>query len=101
QASRNDYYDIGLEMIESEFDYFAGGALLQPTGENEDQKDLYEAAEEAGYKVVKTQAETEALTPDDGKTIVIDEHLADSDAMAYDMDLQDGEWALADYVDKG
>lgn len=101
QASRNDYYDIGLEMIESEFDYFAGGALLQPTGENEDQKDLYEAAEEAGYKVVKTQAEAEALTPDDGKTIVIDEHLADSDAMAYDMDLQDGEWALADYVDKG
>ena len=101
QASRNDYYDIGLEMIESGFDYFAGGALLSPTGEDEDQKDLYAAAEEAGYKVVKTQAEAEALTSGDGKTIVIDEHLADSDAMSYDMDLQDGEWALADYVDKG
>ena len=99
QASRNDYYDIGLELVESGFDYFAGGALLQPTGENEDQKDLYTAAEEAGYKVVRTQAE--ALTPDDGKTIVVEEHLADSDAMPYDMDLQDGQWALADYVDKG
>ena len=31
QASRNDYYDIGVEMIESGFDYFAGGALLDPT----------------------------------------------------------------------
>lgn len=101
QASRNDYYDIGLELVESGFDYFAGGALLQPTGENEDQKDLYTAAEEAGYQVVRTQAEAEALTPDDGKTIVVEEHLADSDAMPYDMDLQDGQWALADYVDKG
>ena len=101
RASRNDYYDIGLELVESGFDYFAGGALLQPTGENEDQKDLYTAAEEAGYKVVRTQAEAEALTPDDGKTIVVEEHLADSDAMPYDMDLQDGQWALADYVDKG
>ena len=101
QASRNDYYDIGLELVESGFDYFAGGALLQPTGENEDQKDLYTAAEEAGYKVARTQAEAEALTPDDGKTIVVEEHLADRDAMPYDMDLQDGQWALADYVDKG
>ena len=101
QPSRNNYYEIGEEMVESGFDYFAGGALLQPTGENEDQKDLYTAAEEAGYKVVRTQAEAEALTPDDGKTIVVEEHLADSDAMPYDMDLQDGQWALADYVDKG
>lgn len=101
QASRNDYYDIGLEMVESGFDYFAGGALLDPTGENEDQKDIYQVAEEAGYKVVKTQAEAEALTQADGKVVVIDEHLADSDAMAYDMDLQDGQWVLADYVNKG
>lgn len=101
QESRSNYYDIGLEMIESGFDYFAGGALLDPTGENEDQEDIYSLAEDAGYKVVKTQAEAEALTNNDGKVIVIDEHLADSDAMSYDMDLKEGEWALADYVDKG
>lgn len=101
QASRNNYYDIGLELIDSGFDYFAGGGLLAPTGKEEDQKDLYELAEEGGYKVVKTQAEAEALTADDGKALVIDEHLADSNAMAYSMDLQEGEWTLADYVDKG
>ena len=101
QASRYDYYDIVQELVESGFDYFAVGGLLQPTGENEDQKDLYTAAEEAGYKVVRTQAQAEALTPDDGKTSVVEEHLAASDAMPYDMDLQDGQWALADYVDKG
>ena len=101
QPSRNSYYEIGQEMIDSKFDYFAGGALLSPTGKEEDQKDLYALAEEAGYRVVKTQKEAEKLTAEDGKAIVIDEHLADSDAMAYDMDLKEGEWALADYVKKG
>lgn len=101
QASRSNYYEIGQELVESGFDYFAGGALLSPTGKEEDQKDLYTVAEEAGYKVVKTQAEAESLTAEDGKAIVVDEHLADSDAMSYQIDLQDGQWALADYVKKG
>lgn len=101
QPSRGSYYEIGLELIDSGFDYFAGGGLLKPTGSEKDQQDLYEIAEEAGYKVIKTQAEAEALTAEDGKAIVIDEHLADSDAMAYELDRQDGEWALADYVEKG
>ena len=74
QVSRNDYYDIGLELIESGFDYFAGGALLQPTGAEEDQDDLYELAADAGYTVVKTQAEAEALAADAGPAIVISEH---------------------------
>ena len=93
QESRNNYYDIGLEMIDSGFDYFAGGGLKQTTGENKDQEDLYELATKAGYTVTKTQAEAEALTADSGKAIVIDEHLADSDAMSYELDRADGEWA--------
>ena len=88
-------------MIESGFDYFAGGALLEPTGPDEDKEDLYARAEQAGYQVVRTQAEAEALTADSGKALLIDEHLADSDSMAYGLDLQEGQWSLADYVDKG
>lgn len=101
QASRNSYYEIGLELIDSGFDYFAGGGLKKTTGSDGDQTDLYELAEEAGYKVVKTQVEAEALTAEDGKTIVIDEHLADGDAMAYEVDRAADEWSLADYVEKG
>ena len=101
QASRNSYYEIGQEMIDSGFDYFAGGGLKKTTGDEGDKTDLYELAEEAGYKVVKTQAEAEALTAEDGKAIVIDETLADSDSMSYAMDLEEGEWGLADYVEKG
>lgn len=101
QASRNDYYEIGVELVESGFEYFAGGALKKVNGADGDQENLYDMAANAGYKVVKTQAEAEAITAADGKVILIDEHLADSDSMDYEMDRQDGEWALADYVAKG
>lgn len=56
-------------------------------------------AENAGYTVVKTQAEAEKVTS--GPVILIDEHLADSSAMAYELDRTDGMWSLADYVEKG
>ena len=101
QKSRNNYYEIGLEMIASNFDYFAGGGLKKTKGSDGNQKDLYELAEENGYTVVKTQAAAEALTTKDGKAIVIDEHLADSDAMKYELDRKAGEWGLSDYVSKG
>lgn len=101
QPSRNSYYDIGLELIDSNFDYFAGGGLKQATGKEGDQTDLYTLAEEAGYKVVKTQAEAEALTAQDGKVIAIDEHLGDGDAMLYEVDRKENQWGLMDYVEKG
>lgn len=101
QVSRSNYYDIGLEMIDSNFDYFAGGALLQPTGKDEDQTDLYTLAADAGYTVAKTQAEAEAVTADTGKVILVDEHLADGDSMPYELDRTDDMWSLADYVEKG
>ena len=99
QASRNDYYEIGLELIDSGFEYFAGGGLLKPTGADGDQEDLYTLAEEAGYTVVKTKAEAEAVT--EGPVIVVDENLADGDAMAYELDRTDDMLSLADYVEKG
>ncbi len=101
QASRNDYYEIGVELVNSGFEYFAGGGLKKVTGPNKDKTNLYDLAEQAGYKVTYTQADAEAVTAADEKVILIDEHLADSDAMDYEMDRKDGEWALADYVKKG
>lgn len=101
QQSRNSYYDIAKELVSSDFDYFAGGDFLKPTGSSGSEKSIYDIATEAGYKVVKSQNEAYSLSKDDGKVIVIDEHLADSNSMLYDMDRTAGQWALADYVDKG
>ncbi|MCD8347710.1 MAG: alkaline phosphatase [Lachnospiraceae bacterium] len=101
QASRSNYYDIGVELVESNYDYFAGGGLLKPTGSDGDQTDIYELAAEAGYNVVRTQADAENVTAEDGKTLIVTENLADSDSLSYEIDRADDEWALADYVSKG
>ena len=103
QASRSSYYDIGLELIDSGFEYFAGGGLLKPDGHDKEtpSETLYELAEAAGYKVTFTQDEAAAVTADDGKVILIDENLADSDSMDYEIDRDDSQWSLADYVSKG
>ena len=101
QAKRSNYYEIGQELVASNFEYFAGGGLLKPTGPDKDKTSLYDLAADAGYKVGMTQAEAEAVTSADGKVLIIDEHLADSDAFAYENDRADGNWALSDYVKKG
>ena len=101
QASRNNYYEIGVELVESDFDYFAGGALKKPTGNDKDQTSVYDLAEQAGYNVITTYDEAEALKPGDGKSILIAENLADSDSMSYSNDRVKGEWTLSNYVEKG
>ena len=72
-------------MVASDFDYFAGGALLDPQGKEGDQESIYDKAEKAGYKVVKTQAEAEKVSAKDEKVVIIGEKLADSDSISYEM----------------
>ena len=72
-----------------------------PSNSYEDRGGAVLDGPETGYKVTYTQADAETVTAEDGRVILMDEHLADSDAMDYDMDRADGEWALSDYVQKG
>ena len=72
-----------------------------PPGAEEDQADLYELAADAGYTVAKTQAEAEALTAGAGPAVVISEQLADGDSIPYELDREEGTWALSDYVAQG
>lgn len=101
QASRNNYYEIGEELVKSGFDYFAGGAIAKNTGNDKNLPDIYKLAEAEGYKVITKQADVEKLTSEDGKAIVIAEKLADSQALSYEVDRAENEWALKDYVKKG
>lgn len=100
QASRKSNYLIGEELVASNFDYFAGGALMEPQDKNKDKTSIYELAKNAGYKVCFDQKSADSLRNGD-KALVVAETLADSDSMSYDNDRKDGEWALCDYVRKG
>lgn len=100
QASRKSNYAIGQELVESNFDYFAGGALMEPQDKKNDKTSIYELAKSAGYKVCFTQNDANSLQNGD-KAIVVAETLADGDSMSYDNDRKNNEWALRDYVRKG
>ena len=103
QSSRNNYYEIGEELVSSGFEYFAGGGLKKVEGYDEANPlpNLYDLAEEEGYTVTYTNEEADAVTAESGKVILIDEYLADSDSMAYEIDRTEDMWSLADYVEKG
>ena len=103
QVSRNNYYEIGEELIASGFEYFAGGGLKKVEGYDKENPlpNLYDMAAEAGYTVTFTNEDAATITADSGKVILIDEYLADSGAMAYEIDRTEDMWSLADYVEKG
>ena len=100
QASRNDYYEIGEQLIGSGFDYFAGGGIHQATGKKKDRKDLYDVAKEAGYSVLRTRDDILGAAPGT-KLIAVNPVIDGSNAMPYDMDRTEKELSLAEFTKKG
>ena len=100
QKTRKNYYQIGVELANSGFEYFAGGEFQKVNGDGTGPNN-HEVAAQAGYNVVTTQAGAAALKAGAGKTLIIAENLADGKAMNYAMDAAPGEWQLTDYVKKG
>jgi alkaline phosphatase len=100
EPTRNNYYEIGLAMADSGFDYFAGGGLLAPTGKSKDRVNVLDIARQKGYKVVDTKAEIAGLTKDAGKVIAINPVLAKDKALEYEIDRTD-QLSLADFTRKG
>lgn len=99
--SRNNYYDIAMQMAHSGFDYFGGGSINKPTGNNKDQKNAYDVLEENGYTIADSKEEITALDNKSGKVYAVSPILQDSGAMPYAMDLKEGDLTLADFVKKG
>ncbi|MGX4599655.1 alkaline phosphatase [Faecalimicrobium sp. JNUCC 81] len=100
-ASRSDYYDIATQMANSDFDYFAGGSLISPKGEDEKQKDIFEVMKENGYKVTNDKNKIMSLNSDSGKVYAINPELQDSSAMSYNLDAKEESLKLDDFVKKG
>ncbi len=50
---RKNYYDIAVQIPQTEFEFFGGGGFIYPTGKEKDQKSIYAILEEGGYAVAK------------------------------------------------
>jgi alkaline phosphatase len=93
-GKRTDRYSLGVQLVESGFEYFGGGGFINPKGKNKKSRDLYEMAAENGY----------ALTPrldvfPSGK-IMSPHPKSSSGYMPWVIDGDDGP-SLADFVSYG
>jgi len=97
--SRNNLYDIAVQLANSDFDFFGGGAISQRRGANGNQRDVVEIAVANGFTFVNTQEGFNSLRPGIGKVIAINP--GSSGAMPYEIDRKENELSLADFTRKG
>jgi alkaline phosphatase len=97
-ASRNNYYDIAMQMAGSGVDFFGGGSVI---GERDkDKPSPSEAARKAGYAVIQLPRKVDSLPPVE-KVWVMPTTLAAKQAMPYALDRPAGEPSLADITALG
>jgi alkaline phosphatase len=97
--SRNNYYDIQLQMADSPFDYFAGGnPRFSKTPKDKEKIDSIMARK--GWTIADTRSEFLALRPGAGKVLAYDTCFT-GDTLVYDMDRKADNVSLAEYTAKG
>ena len=98
-ASRGNYYQLGLDLVASDFDYFGGGGIAR----HDDKKDklyrgdIYGLARQAGYTVSRSKEEFGRLKPGVGKVISVG---AKAD-LPYAIDMDADTLRLADFTRQG
>ena len=70
-SNRLDYYKIGLDLIESNFDFFGGALLIDYKNEKAQgyNGSLHDIARKKGYSILKKREEIEALKKGKNKVI--------------------------------
>ncbi|MDR0630086.1 MAG: alkaline phosphatase [Treponema sp.] len=99
--NRDFYYEIALQIPESNFNFFGGGGFKQPRGAKNDRQDIVEIAQEAGYQVYTTREDFDAIKAGDDKIITINPVLDGDAALPYAIDQREGEIRFAEFVAKG
>jgi len=100
-AGRSDYYGIAMQMLDSGFEYFAGGAVLEPTGKKKDKTSFYDVAKAKGYTVTQGRDAFAALKPGMKKIFAENPVRADENALPYALDAKADSIPLAEFTKKG
>ncbi len=97
RLNRGMYYELGEDLIASGFDYFGGGGIARPTGNDKSRPNIYQLAQKAGYTVCLTPDEVRTFKPGSGKVIAV----GSDGALPYALDKKPGDLKLADFVRQG
>ena len=108
ENSRNNYYQIGLDLFEANFDFYAGSDFLDPT--NQKAKDgktydnLYDLTAKAGYTLARGYKEYQKKAKKAEKMILFQPEAAsakDNSAIPYAIDRQKGDMTLSEITRAG
>jgi len=95
QKSRNDYYEIGVQLAASGFEFFAGGDFAEPSNPDDPSAPhLYDLAREAGYAIVRGYDEYAALADGEDKVLLIQQAGAVENTLPYALDAREGDLTL-------
>ena len=102
--SRNNYYIIGTQLTESDFDFFGGSGFSRPQDKNNPSApNLYDLCQEKGYLLAGGYAAAKANVGAPKMIVVPEERLADrsrgAGALPYAIDRQEGDLSLAQIVE--
>ncbi|NLW82869.1 MAG: alkaline phosphatase [Phycisphaerae bacterium] len=114
EPDRDNYYNIGVQLANSDFDYFAGGSLHQPTpprarmrrrGEISDAnavepKSSYEVAADNGFKIVTSREELSTCKPGE-RVIAYNKSEEGMNQLTPEIDRPDNCMSLAEFTEKG
>ncbi|WP_051295010.1 alkaline phosphatase [Maridesulfovibrio bastinii] len=102
--ARGQYYDIDVALSESNFDFFGGGGLKDPTNKKKNSSDFrgnaLDLIKKAGYRVVTNKDDFMSLKPSDGKVIAWNAWLQDAKALPYAMDMSSKDITLPEFTSK-
>ena len=101
---RDKYYEIGLQLAESGFDFFGGAGFHYPQGKEDDKEiNLYRNAEQAGYTVAHGYEEAISLQQSEISKLILVQKDDDQGAkhgsnLTYAIDRKEGDLTLNQIV---
>lgn len=97
-ASRSDYYDIAMEIPGSGFEFFAGGGVIESTGEDGDKTSVYDLIEKNGYIIAEGMEEFHSMKTSAEKMMLLQEDGRTKTELPYAIDMKEGDMTQADLV---
>jgi alkaline phosphatase len=98
-VSRNNYYDIGVELANTDFEYVAGGRVrIDKTPDGS--PSVLDIMEDNGWMVAGTRSEFLRLPGTTGQVFTYNYGFA-ADALDYDMDRESNDISLAEFTEMG
>jgi alkaline phosphatase len=102
QPSRDMYFEIGYQLVTSNFDYFAGGGFKDPVKTvNGKEVNLMKVAKDNGFNLVDDLEGYNKLMKSRQKTIVMSPKLDAEAAMPYSIDMGTEDLTLEDLTATG